>query len=207
MSCAAALALSGCRGGDERPDYDPAAPADPGLVVARVDHSPLAFTMKTRRGERLDPVQTWQEDNCSLVGSGFRTATDTVLLGIQVVPDDCKPGNEPGNARHGHYRSLDDAAAIFGADAAAIFGADAAAIFGADAIHVDRTNTALGPADLFTQAYYECTNSCRHYREPVAIIELTAPADARYHNLMVYSPYGRLTTKQLMGYLKLLGTP
>ena len=43
---------------------------------------------------------------------------------------------------------------------------------------------------MFSQKYYECTNSCKNYTEPVAVIELADPADPAFPTLTAYSEQG-----------------
>jgi hypothetical protein len=84
----------------------------------------------------------------------------------------------PGNGRHGVYRSTADVPADRLASAT-------------------RTHTALGDATVFTQPYYECTNSCHTYTEAVAVILLDHPADPAYPALTVYAVRGAIPVEEL----------
>jgi hypothetical protein len=84
----------------------------------------------------------------------------------------------PGNGRHGVYRSTADVPADRLASSV-------------------KVHTSLGDAVIFTQPYYECTNSCRNYTEPVAVVTLEHPADPRYPTLMACSEKGTIGPDQL----------
>ena len=87
---------------------------------------------------------------------------------IEAVASNCtlKPGtnNQIGNGRHGTYRTLADVAHPTG---------------------TTKQQTKLGPAEVFTQEYYECTNSCKRWNEPLAIVTLSQPAKPEYPTLVV----------------------
>ncbi len=188
----AALLFSGCRGDSGgHIDYAPPSPSATDLVISRLDRSPLAFAIKARPGDGLEPggsLSTTSDGRTCIVAKAiFRTAGKDNLLGFEAVPEDCRIQQEPRNGQHGHYRTVDDVRAVNG-----------------NGIRSVRIDTALGPAEVFSQKYEECTNSCRTYNEPAAIISLTAPSDIKYPSLEVYGPHGIIDTAQLIGYLKLV---
>ncbi len=37
--------------------------------------------------------------------------------------------------------------------------------------------TRLGTAEVLSQRYFECTNSCQNYQEPIAFVMLRDPVD------------------------------
>jgi hypothetical protein len=92
----------------------------------------------------------------------------------------CAAGDNarPGNGRHGVYRTT----------------ADIPPDRSADAIGVDAP---LGYTKAFWQPYYECTNSCKNYTEPVAVIELTNPTDPAFLTLTAYSGKGSVGLDEL----------
>jgi hypothetical protein len=62
--------------------------------------------------------------------------------------------------------------------------------------------TALGDAVVFNQPYYECTNSCHNYTEPVAVITLRQPQTADFRTLTVYSAKGTIGLDRLTAFLR-----
>ena len=89
----------------------------------------------------------------------------------------------PGNGRHGVYRTIADIPAERRS--------------GAVTLH-----TALGEATAFDQPYYECTNSCKTYTEPVAVITLAHPSDPAYQALTVFSVKGSIGLDRLTALLR-----
>jgi hypothetical protein len=97
----------------------------------------------------------------------------------------CEPADNsrPGNGRHGTYRSTADIPADRRSGAVTF-------------------RTPLGEATAFTQPYYECTNSCHDYTEPVAVITLDHPRDTAYRALVVYGDKGTISLDRLTTVLK-----
>lgn len=156
-------------------------------ATATLDEPPFALSMKVRNGEKITEVWIIQAPSqgpaCTVANAQLR-AGDETLLEFQGVSNDCNFENRaPGNGNHGSYPSIDDARAGGSANGRHL-----------ESVHVD---TPIGPAEVFLQSYYECTNSCQTYTEPVAIIALTQPTGARYPSITVYSNKGRLTEDQL----------
>lgn len=89
----------------------------------------------------------------------------------------------PGNGRHGVYRTTADIPAERRS--------------GAVTVH-----TALGQATAFNQPYYECTNSCKNYSEPVAVIALEHPGDPAFQTLTAYSEKGTIGLDRLTALLR-----
>lgn len=110
------------------------------------------------------------------------TGKGRTLVVIQAVAATCSHGQpqpKPGNGRHGAYVTL------------------------ADASHptkVTRASAALGPAVFFDQSYFECTNSCRQWTEPVGLVTLDHPTDPAYPTVMAYSPTGNVSRGELQRY-------
>lgn len=86
-----------------------------------------------------------------------------------------------GNGVHGYYRSLEDVPAP---------------------LHPEEVETALGPAHVFDQEYFECTNICEEWQEPVAIIELDRPRDENYPALVLRSDKAALDREVLVGIME-----
>ncbi|GAA3651320.1 hypothetical protein [Microbacterium marinilacus] len=80
------------------------------------------------------------------------------------------------NGSHGVYVSLEDVA---------------------EPREAAEVQTRLGPAQVFVQQYTECTNLCRDFEEPVAIISLDDPDDASYPSLVLRSDRGELSRDEL----------
>jgi hypothetical protein len=88
-------------------------------------------------------------------------------LAASAVPTDCPEASQNtqiGNGRHGVYRTIADVPAP---------------------LDEKPVTTPLGKGVLFEQAYYECTNKCDNWTEPVVIITLDHPVDPAYPTLVV----------------------
>lgn len=95
-------------------------------------------------------------------------------LVAEVVARDCAVQRKAqiGNGHHGDYRTLDDVPSPK---------------------DVEQVSTdGLGDAAIFTQRYFECTNFCSDWDEPVAIITLDTPRDGNYPTVVVRSEKGEL---------------
>lgn len=103
-------------------------------------------------------------------------------IDIEAWPAGCDPANsEPGNGEHGHYRSAADAPSPI------------------DPIAID---TVLGPAEVFGQTYYECTNSCTEWELDIAVITLSEPVSDEYPTLTVIGTVENLTRADLLALLQ-----
>lgn len=91
------------------------------------------------------------------------------VVELEVVPTDCEYDDRLGNGFHGIYRTI----------------ADVADLDADDADDVEVVDTAVGPAEVFTQDYYECTNECNDYVDRIAIVTLDEPSDDDYPTLVV----------------------
>jgi hypothetical protein len=174
---ALAFAAGGCRG--------PVQP-EPGPVssptVAPVG-GPVPFHVQLGAGQTLT-MRSQQPGNCpavdAVINLGSGGTVDLVAFGSS-----CDTGNnaQPGNGRHGVYRTTADIPADRSSGAVTV-------------------QTALGQATAFSQSYYECTNSCKNYTEPVAVITLTHPNDPAYPALMAYSAKGSIGLDRLTAFLR-----
>ncbi|MDI2124860.1 hypothetical protein [Yinghuangia seranimata] len=98
-------------------------------------------------------------------------------------PTSCAPSTQkPGNGNHGVYRTAADVPA--------------------DAANRTTVATPLGEATVFEQQYYECTNSCHTWTEPVAVVTLATPPDATHTALVALSAKGTVTAKDLAEFLR-----
>ncbi|MEU3270013.1 hypothetical protein ABZ639_04155 [Saccharomonospora sp. NPDC006951] len=103
----------------------------------------------------------WPAPECSGVGYEFAGGD----LVVEAFPPECEGKTDRvGNGNHGYYRSLADVP---------------------QPVDVRRVTTGLGEAEVFTQEYFECTNSCSDWQEPVAIVTLDDPVDEDYPTLVV----------------------
>ena len=88
-------------------------------------------------------------------------------LQLQAVPAGCQVDNaKPGNGSHGVYRTLDDVP---------------------EPLDVTVVDTPAGPAEVFHQAYFECTNSCQDFTDRVAIVTLDHPVDPEFPTVVLRS--------------------
>jgi hypothetical protein len=101
-------------------------------------------------------------------------------LEIELVPADCRlpagANQQIGNGNHGTYRRLDDVP---------------------NPIDVQHLSTKVGPAVIFTQKYFEATNSVARWQEPVAIVNLDHPADPHYPTLVLRGYRDEVSRSQL----------
>lgn len=143
----------------------------------------LAFTLALP--DEHPVINTLEHD---LVGDGSCVAPFWQLAGginIEAWPATCDPANsEPGNGSFGHYRTPADAPSPL------------------DPIEVD---TVLGPADVFGQTYFECTNSCDEWELDVAVITLSEPVNDEYPTLTVIGTVKSYTRADLLALLESFG--
>jgi hypothetical protein len=175
--------VGGCRVG---PDPTPAPGGSPTPVssptLAPVD-GPVRFDVQLGAGQSL-MVTTPQPDGCPGYTALVTLGKDHyVRLSAYATSCAATDNARPGNGRHGVYRSAADVPADRLASSV-------------------RVHTALGDAVVFTQPYYECTNSCRDYTEPVAVIVLDHPRDPGYPALVVCSEKGTIGLDQLQTVLR-----
>ncbi|WP_433606597.1 hypothetical protein ACQP2P_30495 [Dactylosporangium sp. CA-139114] len=165
------VALAGCRA--PAPAPAPAAKPDPRPItspsVAPVD-GPVPFHVHLDAGERLS-TSSPRAGACPALSTRIIGRDGNVLIAAYGADCPVSGNGSPGNGRHGVYRTSAD-------------------------IPSSRTTTSattpLGDATLFEQPYYECTNSCQHYTEPVAVIALSAPAGQAIRALVVVAERGSL---------------
>lgn len=108
-------------------------------------------------------------DGCSLVRYSFGQS-----LAIESYSTACELAESDRilNGHHGEYRTIDDVE---------------------DPRDIEEVATDLGPATLFVQEYTECTNYCRDFEEPVAIIELDEPVDPAYPSIVLQAYKGDIS--------------
>jgi hypothetical protein len=172
-----AFAATGCRG--------PALP-NPGPVssptVASVGE-PVAFHIQLGAGQTLT-MRSPHPSNCPGLDAVIDLGPDgTAELVAYATSCTVYDNAHPGNGRHGTYRTIADIPAERRS--------------GAVTVH-----TALGEAIAFDQSYYECTNSCKTYREPVAVITLAHPRDQAYQALTAFSVKGSIGLDRLTALLR-----
>jgi hypothetical protein len=171
------------------PATEPAAPADPSVPVTApqtlidVADDRLAFTIALPDEYAL--TNTMVEDRS---GDGSCVAQLWQLAGgvdIEAWPATCDPANEaPGNGSFGHYRTIADAPTPV------------------DPVEVD---TVLGPAEVFGQTYFECTNSCDEWELDIAVITLSEPVNEEYPTLTVIGTVKSYTRDDLRALLESFG--
>jgi hypothetical protein len=102
---------------------------------------------------------------------------------VELVPSSCDVEfREPGNGLHGAYRTITD-------------------VSDGDPVDLERIDTPVGMAEVFTQDYYECTNECIDYVDRVAIVTLDDPADPGYPTLVVRSNKDEVDPDEFAGLL------
>lgn len=172
-----ALVAGGCRGTDARPVSGPVSSP----TVAPVG-GPVAFHVQLGAGQRLT-MRSPRPGDCpgldALIELGAEGTVELTAYATTCASDNARPGN----GRHGVYRTT----------------ADIPAELRAGAISV---RTALGEATAFNQSYYECTNSCKTYTEPVAVITLAHTDDPAYQALTAFSAKGSIGLDRLTALLR-----
>ncbi len=144
---------------------------------------PAVFHLKLGAGQSLT-LRSPQPGGCPGFDAVATLGQERYLrLSAYAGSCDASGNTGPGNGRHGVYRSTADVPADRLASSV-------------------KVHTALGDAVVFTQPYYECTNSCRNYTEPVAVIMLDHPHDPTVPALMVYSERGTVGLDQLEAVLR-----
>jgi hypothetical protein len=173
-----AFAASACR--------SPARP-DPGPVssptVAPIG-GPVPFHIQLGAGQTLT-MRSPQPGSCPDLDALINLGSDGTVE-LVAYATSCAVGGDnarPGNGRHGVYRTTADIPAERRS--------------GAVTVH-----TALGEATAFDQPYYECTNSCKNYTEPVAVITLAHPDDPAYQALTAFSVKGSIGLDRLTAFLR-----
>jgi hypothetical protein len=135
-----------------------------------IDDDRLAISITVPSELVLDSISTsTRVESCpmptyALAGDSYNGPQ----LWMELPPSDCRLGENDnariGNGDHGVYRRLDDVGS---------------------ALDVREVETGIGTATVFTQEYFECTNSCTTYLEPVAIIALDDPVTPEHRTLLV----------------------
>jgi hypothetical protein len=139
----------------------------------------MALRVTLAGDERIEESEGLPADACPDAWAHLIRGDDTIAT-IKTYAWTCDPQDERiGNGRHGIYRSADDIPRI-------------------PRQTMRKVRTPLGPASVFTQKYYECTQSCEVWSEPVAIIDLVHPTDADHPTLVVMSARGVLDQDELV---------
>ena len=177
VSLVLAFVISGCRGADAQPASGPVSSPTVAAVSA-----PIAFRVQLGAGQRLT-MRSPQPGNCpgldARIDLGSNRTVELLAYGTSCASD----SGRPGNGRHGVYRTTADIPAELRS--------------GATTVH-----TALGEAMAFNQSYYECTNSCKTYTEPVAVITLAHADDPAYQALIAFSAKGSIGLDRLTAILR-----
>jgi hypothetical protein len=173
-----AVAVAGCKGPFKDPEPKPDGPP----TVAAVG-GPIAFHIRLDGGQRL-LTYTPAPDECPAMEAHVDLGSDGSVW-LVAYATSCSGGHNErlGNGHHGVYRTTDDIPESLRSGAT-------------------KVNTVLGTATTFEQGYYECTNSCKDFGEPVAVITLDHPADGGVQALTAYSPYGSIDVEDLSTFLR-----
>jgi hypothetical protein len=174
---ALAALVAGCHSGDT-PTPGPGSPTPVSSPTAVPVDRPVGFHLQLGSGQSVTP-RSPQSNGCPGLDDLVTLGQNRYLrLSAYATSCDASANGKPGNGRHGVYRIPADIPADRLATAT-------------------KVHTALGDATVFTQRYYECTNSCKNYTDTVAVIVLDHPRDAAYPGLMVFSEKGTVPLDQL----------
>ena len=133
-----------------------------------VDGEYIAFELEAP-DNAMSSSYVGTEEGCDYVHyrmTNFRLTVKALKKDCE-VPDD----QEIRNGNHGSYKTLDDVP---------------------DPIGVEKVDTGLGPAQVFTQKYSEYTNESNHYDEPTAIVTFDTPVNPDFPTMVVYSAKAEL---------------
>jgi hypothetical protein len=134
-------------------------------------------------------VEVRDADTCGSVSYRIEDADGETRVVVEAVPTSCAEAAENGqigNGQHGIFRTLADVP---------------------DPNGVKKISSDLGDAEVFTQEYFECTNSCRYWDEPVAIVTLAEPVDAGYPTLVLRADKAEVERGQLEEIVRSLAPP
>jgi hypothetical protein len=168
-----AIAAAGCRADTPEPATSPTVDA----VTA-----PVAFHVQLHAGQTLTLASPYA--GCPGLSGTIRLSSERSVI-LSAYATSCSSGDtaRPGNGRHGTYRTVADIPSDRRAGAVTF-------------------PTPLGEATAFNQPYFECTNSCHNYTEPVAVITLDHPSDPAYPALVAYGDKGQVNLDQLTTIVK-----
>lgn len=152
-----------------------------GTHVVEVRGAHVAFTVEVPEDWGI----TWVDD-AAVCGSAHYELGDLVLQAVPTVCDEATANDRIGNGFHGVYRTVEDVP---------------------EPRQITTVDTALGPAQVFTQSYFECTNSCSDWDEPVAIVTLEEPVDPEYPTLVVRAEQDDVSREDLETIVESLALP
>jgi len=179
LAAAALVSLAGCSGSVSLGD-------DEDTHQVEVRGARTGFVVEVPEAWGITDV--WDADTCGSVSYLLREGSSLRLV-IEAVPASCPDAGvdtQIGNGFHGVYRTVDDVP---------------------DPQDRESVDTDLGSATVFTQKYFECTNSCEDWSEPVAIITLDAPVDVGYPTLVVRGEKETLSRAELEEIVATLAAP
>ncbi|WP_331770236.1 hypothetical protein OG948_41885 (plasmid) [Embleya sp. NBC_00888] len=178
----AVLGLAGCASSGKDPVSMPtpeptrsqSATAPPVERETEVNTEAVAF--RIRASTPVQPTTAPATEGCAQVVVRLGDVT------IESNSTQCKAQTQaPGNGRHGMYRTAADVPA---------------------GAATETIRTPLGDAILFTQRYFEATNSVTYWNEPVAIVTLRNPKQATHPTLILRSDKGKLDQAALRTFVE-----
>lgn len=171
-------------------DTDHSASEEVHKVTVRDAH--LAFSLDAPGGVMRPTRDKAQEDRSA--ASGCRVIVyrlrDEPNLRVEAARRDCQapPHSPPGNGQHGVYKDLTDLDPGLRGDGALL-------------------RTALGSAEVLSQRYYECTNACKNFQEPIAFVSLRDPVDQDFPILVLRSDQEQISRTDFARIVKSLRPP
>ncbi len=106
---------------------------------------------------------------------------------VEAVPSACDIHNGgTGNGYHGHYRTVADVPTN---------------------PRLTALRLSIGDAQVFEQPYFECTNSCHHYTDRIAIVTLRHPTDSEHPTIVLRTDTRSLGESQFEHVLYGLSSP
>lgn len=172
-------------------DDGPPSSGEPHKVTVRDPH--LAFSLDAPGGVMRPTRDGDQEDRAAATGCPLIVyrLRDEPNLRAEAARRDCQVpvhSPPPGNGRHGVYENLTDLDPGLRGDGTLL-------------------RTRLGTAEVLSQRYFECTNSCQNYQEPIAFVMLRDPVDKDFPVLVLRSDHEVISSTDFTRIVKSLRPP
>lgn len=151
-----------------------------------VETETVAFQLGLPRDEGISDITTPDDaQECPMFFAGLSDVLSVSAVG-RSCPIEEGANRQIGNGDHGTYRTMADVP---------------------DPLEVTEVSTDLGPAHVFEQEYFECTNFCDEWNEPVAIVELDHPVDPEFSTLVLRSSKAELSRSEFTEVVESLEEP
>lgn len=156
------------------------------VAEVTVETETVAFQLGLPRDVGISDIASPDDaEECPTFFADLGDALTVTAVG-ESCPIEEGTNRQIGNGDHGTYRTLADVP---------------------DPLAVTEVSTDLGRAQVFEQEYFECTNFCNDWKEPVAIVELEHPVDPEFPTLVLRSSKAELSRSELTEIVESLEEP